>query len=200
MGFSWFFFAGSSTSSLAVGPEQSSIPPVTAPQIQAQSNNSNNKKGTFTEDLHKLVDEWASKTVGAAQFKPSLNQLKQYQQRLDLEHKPAPSNEDSSLASQGLSETAPKYKTPAPMGLMSSSIPAALSGASQSGILPPYMMPLCQYAGVFPAPMYGVQWAGATMPAMAGNQLITQSASMQIFPMSLPQPTMKQSHSNMRIT
>ncbi|XP_069823149.1 serine/threonine-protein kinase WNK2 isoform X4 [Dendropsophus ebraccatus] len=193
----------SSTSSLAVGPEQSSVPPVAAPQIQAQSNNSNNKKGTFTEDLHKLVDEWASKTVGAAQFKPTLNQLKQYQQRLDLEHKPTPVNDDSSSASQDLSETA-KYKTPltcpAPMGLMSSSIPAALSGASQSGILPPYMMPFCQYAGVFPTPMYGVQWAGATMPTMAGSQLITQSASMQIFPMSLPQPTMKQSHSNMRIT
>ncbi|KAM3914233.1 serine/threonine-protein kinase WNK2 isoform 2-T3 [Leptodactylus fuscus] len=195
---------GSSTSSLAVGPEQASVPPVTTPQIQAQSNNSNNKKGTFTEDLHKLVDEWASKTVGAAQFKPSLNQLKQYQQRLDLEHKPTPSNEDSNSASQGLSETSKKYKPPltcpAPMGLMSSSIPAALSGASQSGILPPYMMPFCQYAGVFPAPMYGVQWAGATMPTMAGSQLISQSASMQMFPMSLPQPTMKQSHSNMRIT
>ncbi|KAG8556924.1 hypothetical protein GDO81_018253 [Engystomops pustulosus] len=195
---------GSSTSSLAVGPEQSSAPPVSAPQIQAQSNNSNNKKGTFTEDLHKLVDEWASKTVGAAQFKPSLNQLKQHQQRLDLEHKPTPSNEDSSSASQSLSETTTKYKTPltcpAPMGLMSSSIPAALSGASQSGILPPYMMPFCQYAGVFPAPVYGVQWAGASMPTMAGSQLISQSASMQIFPMSLPQPTMKQSHSNMRIT
>ncbi|XP_056380306.1 serine/threonine-protein kinase WNK2 isoform X9 [Hyla sarda] len=191
----------SSTSSLAVGPEQSSVPPVTTPQVQAQSNNSNNKKGTFTEDLHKLVDEWASKTVGAAQFKPTLNQLKQYQQRLDLEHKPTPRNDDSSSASQGLSENS-NYKTrqtcPTPMGLMSSSIPAALSGATQSGILPSYMMPLCQYAGGLPTTGYGVQWAGATMPT--GGQQITQSASMQIFPMSLPQPTMKQSHSNMRIT
>ncbi|KAM4023179.1 serine/threonine-protein kinase WNK2 isoform 10-T11 [Anomaloglossus baeobatrachus] len=194
----------SSTSSLAAGPEQPSGPAVSTPQIQAQSNNSNNKKGTFTEDLHKLVDEWASKTVGAAQFKPSLNQLKQYQQRLDLEHKPASSSEDAPAASQGLSEKRTKHKAPltcpAPMGLMSSSIPAALSGASQSGVLPPYMMPLYQYAGVFQAPMYGVQWAGAAVPTMAGSQMITQSASMQIFPMSLPQPTIKQSHSNMRIT
>ncbi|XP_077134379.1 serine/threonine-protein kinase WNK2 isoform X9 [Ranitomeya variabilis] len=194
----------SSTSSLAVGPEQTSGPAVTTPQIQAQSNNSNNKKGTFTEDLHKLVDEWASKTVGAAQFKPSLNQLKQYQQRLDLEHKPISSTDDLPSESQGISEKTRNSKTPltcpAPMGLMSSSIPAALSGASQSGILPPYMMPLYQYAGVFQAPIYGVQWAGAAMPTMAGSQLITQSASMQIFPVPLPQPTIKQSHSNMRIT
>lgn len=27
-------------------------------------NNSNNKKGIFTDDLYKLVDEWTSKTVG----------------------------------------------------------------------------------------------------------------------------------------
>lgn len=48
-------------------------------------NNSNNKKGTFTDDLHKLVDEWTSKTVGASQLKPSLNQLKQTQKLYDME-------------------------------------------------------------------------------------------------------------------
>lgn len=48
-------------------------------------NNSNNKKGTFTDDLHKLVDDWTSKTVGAAQLKPSLNQLKQTQKLHDME-------------------------------------------------------------------------------------------------------------------
>ncbi|PIO30336.1 hypothetical protein AB205_0142150 [Aquarana catesbeiana] len=83
---------------------------------------------------------------------------------------------------------------------MSTSIPAALSGATQSGILPPYMMPLCQYAGVFPAPVCGAQWSGAAAPAIAGSRLIAQSASMQIFPMSLQQPTVKQSGSNLRIT
>jgi WNK lysine deficient protein kinase len=48
-------------------------------------NNSNNKKGTFTDDLHKLVDEWTIKTVGAAQLKPTLNQLKQTQKLHDME-------------------------------------------------------------------------------------------------------------------
>ncbi|XP_063797609.1 serine/threonine-protein kinase WNK2 [Pseudophryne corroboree] len=193
----------SSTSSLAVGPDSSPMPPLIATQIQAQSNNSNNKKGTFTDDLHKLVDEWASKTVGAVQFKPSLNQLKHYQQQLDLEHKPAATPGDLIVASQG-SDTTKSFSTPlscsAPVGLMASSIPAALSGSTQSGILPPYMMPLCQSAGVFPAPLYGAQWSGATVPAMSGNQLIAHSASMHLFPMSVQLPTMKQSGSNMRIT
>ncbi|XP_018422517.1 PREDICTED: serine/threonine-protein kinase WNK2 [Nanorana parkeri] len=194
----------SSTSSLATGPEPSLVPSLNAQQVQAQSNNSNNKKGTFTDDLHKLVDEWASKTVGAAQFKPSLNQLKQYQQRLDLEHKPTATPGDQNAGSQPSSDTARKYSASlpclAPTGLMSTSFPAALSGATQSGILPSYMMPLCQYAGVFPAPVYGAQWSGATTPAIAGSQLIAQSASMQIFPMSMQQPTVKQSGSNLRIT
>ncbi|XP_008850934.1 serine/threonine-protein kinase WNK2 isoform X2 [Nannospalax galili] len=72
----------SSTSSLAPGPEPGPQPTL---HIQAQVNNSNNKKGTFTDDLHKLVDEWTTKTVGAAQLKPTLNQLKQTQKLQDME-------------------------------------------------------------------------------------------------------------------
>ncbi|NXK52105.1 WNK2 kinase, partial [Chauna torquata] len=72
----------SSTNSLVTCPEP---PPQSTLQVQA--NNSNNKKGTFTDDLHKLVDQWTSKTVGAAQAKPSLNQLKQNQKRQDMEPK-----------------------------------------------------------------------------------------------------------------
>uniref|UniRef100_A0A8D2CYE2 WNK lysine deficient protein kinase 2 n=1 Tax=Sciurus vulgaris TaxID=55149 RepID=A0A8D2CYE2_SCIVU len=73
---------GSSTSSLAPGPEPGPQPTL---HIQAQVNNSNNKKGTFTDDLHKLVDQWTTKTVGTAQLKPTLNQLKQTQKLHDME-------------------------------------------------------------------------------------------------------------------
>lgn len=73
---------GSSTSSLVPGPEPGPPP---ALHVQAQVNNSNNKRGTFTDDLHKLVDEWTSKTAGAAQLKPSLNQLKQTQKLQGME-------------------------------------------------------------------------------------------------------------------
>nr|XP_054365097.1 serine/threonine-protein kinase WNK2 isoform X6 [Mirounga angustirostris] len=72
----------SSTSSLVPGPEPGPQPTL---HVQAQANNSNNKTGTFTDDLHKLVDEWTSKTVGATQLKPSLNQLKQTQRLHGME-------------------------------------------------------------------------------------------------------------------
>uniref|UniRef100_A0A674JVF9 non-specific serine/threonine protein kinase n=1 Tax=Terrapene triunguis TaxID=2587831 RepID=A0A674JVF9_9SAUR len=78
---------GSSTNSLVTCPEPLPQPTL---QVQVQANNSNNKKGTFTDDLHKLVDQWTSKTVGAAQLKPSLNQLKQNQKRQDMEPKANP--------------------------------------------------------------------------------------------------------------
>ncbi|KAM6468054.1 serine/threonine-protein kinase WNK2 isoform 3-T8 [Liasis olivaceus] len=78
---------GSSTNSLVAYPDPL---PQTTIQVQVQANNSNNKKGTFTDDLHKLVDQWTSKTVGAVQAKPSLNQLKQNQKRQDMEPKGNP--------------------------------------------------------------------------------------------------------------
>lgn len=53
---------------------------------QAQTNNSNNKKpGTFTDDLHKLVDDWTKETLAATQPRPSLNQIKQQRRMQDLE-------------------------------------------------------------------------------------------------------------------
>ena len=89
---------GSSTNSLVAYPDPL---PQTTLQVQVQANNSNNKKGTFTDDLHKLVDQWTSKTVGAVQAKPSLNQLKQNQKRQDMEPKANPAqtqNETSGVS------------------------------------------------------------------------------------------------------
>ncbi|GAA6106987.1 serine/threonine-protein kinase WNK3 isoform X7 [Tachysurus ichikawai] len=43
-----------------------------------------NKESTFTDKLHKLVDDWTKEAIGPANPKPSLNQLKQIQQAQDL--------------------------------------------------------------------------------------------------------------------
>ncbi|CAH2313147.1 Hypothetical predicted protein [Pelobates cultripes] len=190
----------SSTSSLATGAECSSVPPMTAPQIQAQTNNSNNKKGTFTDDLHKLVDEWASKTVGAAQFKPSLNQLKQYQQWQDLERKPGtldmggvnPILPDSGRKCHLMTSTTSKGP------VSPSSHPAALSRVTETGT-----GPLCQYAGIFPtSTMYSTQWAKVAQPGIVGSQMVAPvpSNNVQLFPSTLQPPSRNSSSSNLRIT
>ncbi|XP_072512637.1 uncharacterized protein wnk3 isoform X2 [Salminus brasiliensis] len=43
-----------------------------------------NRKSTFTDELHKLVDDWTKEAVGPTQPKPSLNQIKQIQQVQEL--------------------------------------------------------------------------------------------------------------------
>ncbi|XP_072305748.1 serine/threonine-protein kinase WNK2 isoform X3 [Eucyclogobius newberryi] len=54
---------------------------------QVQTNNSNNKKGTFTEDLHKLVDDWTKETLSSQKPRPTLNQMKQEQRHQELQGK-----------------------------------------------------------------------------------------------------------------
>ncbi|XP_016404504.1 serine/threonine-protein kinase WNK3-like isoform X4 [Sinocyclocheilus rhinocerous] len=64
-------------------PEKS--PSLTANRDQSPSaQGSANRKSTFTDELHKLVDEWSKETVCPVQAKPSLNQIKQIQQVQEL--------------------------------------------------------------------------------------------------------------------
>ncbi|XP_059712012.1 serine/threonine-protein kinase WNK2 isoform X6 [Haemorhous mexicanus] len=154
----------SSTNSLVTCPE-----PLPQSTLQVQANNSNNKKGMFTDDLHKLVDQWTSKTVGAAQTKPSLNQLKQNQKRQDMEPKANPmqtQNETCGVSSvrTGLGSKCPvPVACPMPTGLApgaAPSLPVPVPGPALAGAVTPYVMPLCQYGAVFPSPVYGVPWPG----------------------------------------
>ncbi|XP_059957202.1 serine/threonine-protein kinase WNK2 isoform X4 [Mesoplodon densirostris] len=117
---------GSSTSSLVPGPEPGPQP---ALHIQAQVNNSNNKKGTFTDDLHKLVDEWTSKTVGPTQLKPSLNQLKQTQKLHDMEAMAgwAPASGEARAMNTSRTAVGMPCLAPAPSPLPTAVIPGAAS-------------------------------------------------------------------------
>lgn len=65
-------------------PAANSTPPLPQPLAgltQAQTNNSNNKSATFTDDLHKLVDDWAKETLAATQAKPPASQSREQQRR-----------------------------------------------------------------------------------------------------------------------
>ncbi|XP_074813910.1 serine/threonine-protein kinase WNK2 isoform X10 [Natator depressus] len=202
----------SSTNSLVTCPEP--LPPP-ALQVQVQANNSNNKKGTFTDDLHKLVDQWTSKTVGAAQSKPSLNQLKQNQKRQDMEPKANPMQAQNETCGVNSVRTGVGKKCIVPVSYpmsaalapgVSPAMPVPMPGATLSGTVTPYVMPLCQYGGVFPTPVYGVQWSGTTaQPGIVGAQSIAQFAALgktglQMFPVSLQQPAVNPPGPNMKIT
>ncbi|XP_066470214.1 serine/threonine-protein kinase WNK2 isoform X4 [Tiliqua scincoides] len=190
----------SSTNSLVAYPDPL---PQTTLQVQVQANNSNNKKGTFTDDLHKLVDQWTSKTAGAVQAKPSLNQLKQNQKRQDMEPKASPlqtQNETCGVNSvrtgMGKQCIVP-VSCPMPAALtpgISPSLPVPMPGTTLSGTVNPFVMPLCPYGGVFPAPVFGMQWSGLTaQPGIVGSQSIARfpalgKTGLQLFPGPLQQP------------
>ncbi|XP_078292242.1 serine/threonine-protein kinase WNK2 isoform X9 [Panthera onca] len=118
---------GSSTSSLVPGPEPGPQPTL---HVQAQANNSNNKRGTFTDDLHKLVDDWTSKTVGTTQLKPSLNQLKQTQ-RLHGMEAPAgwsPATGETRAMNASRAAVGTPCLAPAPSPLSIAAIPGTTPG------------------------------------------------------------------------
>ncbi|XP_077596580.1 serine/threonine-protein kinase WNK2 isoform X2 [Stigmatopora nigra] len=107
---------------------------------QVQSNNSNNKKNTFTEDLHKLVDDWAKETKASTAYQPppSLNQIKEQKRLQDLESK-------VQFSPQATSQK---------MNSVWSSLSLPQQPSMPSGPLagqPGYLLPASTYAGTAPA-------------------------------------------------
>ncbi|XP_054631196.1 serine/threonine-protein kinase WNK2 isoform X3 [Dunckerocampus dactyliophorus] len=75
--------AGFQQSSSFSGAEQSGTPPH-GTSVPAERDQSSLRKNTFTDELHKLVDNWTKDTLGHTTPKPSLNQIKQIQQVQEL--------------------------------------------------------------------------------------------------------------------
>ncbi|XP_055125084.1 serine/threonine-protein kinase WNK3 isoform X2 [Symphalangus syndactylus] len=146
------------------------------------------KKGMFTDDLHKLVDDWTKEAVGNSLIKPSLNQLKQSQHKLETENwNKVSENIPSTMGYtstwiSSLSQIRGAVPTSLPQGLSLPSFPAPLSS---------YGMPhVCQYNAVGGAG-YPVQWVGISgttqqsvvIPAQSGGPF-QPGMNMQAFPTS----------------
>ncbi|XP_077939199.1 serine/threonine-protein kinase WNK2 isoform X14 [Gasterosteus aculeatus] len=145
---------------------------------QVQTNNSNNKRGTFTDDLHKLVDDWTKETVGAAanQPRPSLNQIKQQRRQQDLEARAPPAHETKCHGGPR------KFHAPLPCPLPAASGPGGPTSLAPnaSATLPSgYLSPTGSYGGAAaPGPLYPQQWPGPAGPlAAAGIMPYTTTAN-----------------------
>uniref|UniRef100_A0A8C0TFR2 Serine/threonine-protein kinase WNK3 n=1 Tax=Canis lupus familiaris TaxID=9615 RepID=A0A8C0TFR2_CANLF len=146
------------------------------------------KKGMFTDDLHKLVDDWTKEAVGNSLIKPSLNQLKQSQHKLETEnwnkvYENTPSTMGyTSTWISSLSQIRGAVPTSMPQGLPLPSFPGPLSS---------YGMPhVCQYNAVG-GPGYPVQWVGISGTPQQSVVIPTQSGgpfqpgmNLQAFPAS----------------
>ncbi|KAM9750762.1 serine/threonine-protein kinase WNK3 isoform 4-T4 [Menidia menidia] len=80
--------AGIHPSSSFSGGEQGRVSSLFNPEhhtsLLAKRDHSPSRKSTFTDELHKLVDNWTKEMVGPVPPKPSLNQIKQIQQVQEL--------------------------------------------------------------------------------------------------------------------
>ncbi|XP_074538126.1 serine/threonine-protein kinase WNK2 isoform X3 [Halichoeres trimaculatus] len=133
---------------------------------QVQTNNSNNKRGTFTDDLHKLVDDWTKETVAAAnQPRLSLNQIKQQRRQLDLEGRAPPRGAATHEKKCHVGPS--KFQLPLSCPLTAALGPGmstTLAPNSSAMIPPGYISPVGSYGGMVPGPLYPQQWSGLPSP------------------------------------
>nr|XP_061802733.1 serine/threonine-protein kinase WNK2-like [Nerophis lumbriciformis] len=135
----------SSLHTATVPPQPSPAAATPSPQpigrlARVQNNNSNNKKSTFTEDLHKLVDDWAKETKASTghQPPPSLNQIKEQKRLQDLENKvqsPQPT-------AQKMNSVWPPLSLP-----QQPSLPSSQGPDFPLAVPPGYLLPAGPYAG-----------------------------------------------------
>ncbi|XP_072123882.1 serine/threonine-protein kinase WNK1-like isoform X10 [Mobula birostris] len=146
------------------------------------------RKGTFTDDLHKLVDNWARDAMNLSQNKRGIKQQGQ--------------------PGHHYSETMPrKYSAPGQLCISMTNSVGGSSTASVGSLNPFSKTPLCQYG--YPGAPYSAQWTGAPpqqqpgiIPPTAGLQFQgVGSTSLQSFPLGTLQKSVSNpTGSNLRTT
>ncbi|XP_078272941.1 serine/threonine-protein kinase WNK1-like isoform X2 [Rhinoraja longicauda] len=159
-------------------------------QMPQQQPAMTSRKGTFTDDLHKLVDNWARDAMNLSQNKRGIKQQGQ--------------------PGQHYSEAMPrKYSAPGQLCVsMTNSVGGPSISASSVGSLGPFSKtPLCQYG--YPGAPYAAQWTGAPpqqqpgiIPPTAGLQFQgVGTTSLQSFPLGTLQKSVSSpTGSNLRTT
>ncbi|XP_077369315.1 serine/threonine-protein kinase WNK2 isoform X2 [Festucalex cinctus] len=138
---------------------------------RAQTNNSNNKKRLFTEDLHKLVDDWAKEAAAAPhQPPPSLNQIKQQRCLHHLEGKVE--SLQATATHQMKWRNGPSGPPPHLPPTAGGSLSSATSGQGLDSTLAHptrYLLPTSPYSGmVAPAPLHSQPAITSARPFSAG--------------------------------
>ncbi|XP_015278436.1 PREDICTED: serine/threonine-protein kinase WNK3 [Gekko japonicus] len=146
------------------------------------------KKGMFTDDLHKLVDDWTKEKVGNSLMKPSLNQIKQNKHRLDGDSWSKVYETTSSTVgytSTWISSLSQIH------GTVPAALPQGLPLSPFPGTLTSYGVPhVCQY-NTMAGTAYPVQWVGISGTAQQSVVVPAQplgpfqpGISMPVFPAS----------------
>ncbi|XP_062855236.1 serine/threonine-protein kinase WNK2-like [Trichomycterus rosablanca] len=172
--------------------------PVPDPQpyvtlAQAQTNNSNNKTCTFTDDLHKLVDDWAKETLTAGpQPRPSLNQIKKQQRNQDLMPTPTTMSGATNQIKVQVRPRSVSLQLPLPCPL-STTVPPAIGTTPSPVLHQAGYLPTGPFGGTVPNSGYPAQWprvpssVGTMGPVSMGMVPFPTlvNPALQAFPMAL---------------
>ncbi|XP_041711814.2 serine/threonine-protein kinase WNK2 isoform X3 [Coregonus clupeaformis] len=176
-------------------PTPSSSPQPMAALAQVQTNNSNNKKpGTFTDDLHKLVDDWTKETLAANQPRPSLNQIKQQRRRQDLEVRATPLGGATQEVRCAILPNKFQLPLSCPLTAVGPAMPTDLGSNPSAMLQPGYLVPAGPFGGVVPGPLYPQQWSSMSSPvgmmgATGGMPYPTMAnPGLQAYPLTLHSP------------
>ncbi|XP_041071934.1 serine/threonine-protein kinase WNK1-like isoform X9 [Carcharodon carcharias] len=182
--------SGQSVSGTGQGTTSTNAVSGVGPIAQQQQPAITSRKGTFTDDLHKLVDNWARDAMNLSQNKRGMKQQGQ--------------------PGQHYSETMPrKYSAPGQLCIsMTNSVGGPSISAASVGSLGPFSKtPICQYG--YPGTPYGAQWTGAPpqqqpgiVPPTPGLQFqAVGTTSLQSFPLGTLQKSVSNPPgSNLRTT
>ncbi|XP_027860970.1 serine/threonine-protein kinase WNK2 isoform X7 [Xiphophorus couchianus] len=152
-------------SSLTTAAQSTSPQPFTR-LAQVQTNNSNNKRGTFTEDLHKLVDDWTKETLAAAnQPRTTLNRMRRQTRQQATEYRPT---QMGAVACEMKCHVVPnnlRLPLSCPKtAVLGPNMPANL-GLNSSTVHPPgYLVQSGSFGVMAPTPLYSQQWPGMPSP------------------------------------
>ncbi|XP_051524778.1 serine/threonine-protein kinase WNK2-like [Myxocyprinus asiaticus] len=189
--------SASNQHSPAIAMPAASPQPITT-LVQAQTNNSNNKTGTFTDDLHKLVDDWTKETLGSAsQPRPSASWIRQQRSHQNFQTNP-PKTRVSNQIRGSIPQAAEKFHLPLSCPLSAALGPIMPHGitSNPSPILQwgSYLMPTTPFPGMMPTAVYPNQWSGLPSPVgmFATAGLVSypgmSSPALQAFPLVVKSP------------
>ncbi|XP_051546882.1 serine/threonine-protein kinase WNK1-like isoform X11 [Myxocyprinus asiaticus] len=145
-------------------------------QIQPPVSQSQSCKGMFTDELHKLVDNWARDAMNLSQGKRGSKQQQQV---------PAQSHSYDMVppANMGRKYSAPGQLCPSIASTLSSHPPMPNTPATSLGARKGSLCPTPQYG--YPSAPYSAQWAGSAAHTQAG--LLATSQPLGQFP-QVPTP------------
>ncbi|XP_038128448.1 serine/threonine-protein kinase WNK2-like isoform X8 [Cyprinodon tularosa] len=160
------------TTSSQTQPPLTAATQSTSPQpftrlAQVQTNNSNNKMPTFTEDLHKLVDDWTKETVAAAANRPRspLNRMRRQSRQQGADCRPARMGAVACEMKRNLVPNNLGLPLPLPKAAaLGPNMPASLAPGSSSGYPAGYFVTSGSYGAMASAPFYLQQWPGMPSP------------------------------------